>query len=137
MVKIYLGGPMAQGQRPDGRDHVPAARLEAFDRAEVWLRAKAVYWLPKVGLDRFDTIMVYNPATVYRTWPNRTREEAMRIDIRELTHCRLLLLLQGWDRSPGCWLETRAAAEFGIPTYTLIRRARGGFDFAKVELPQL
>jgi hypothetical protein len=128
---------MAKGQRPAGRDRIPAWRLAAFEAVEAWLRSKAAHWLPKVGRDRFEPIQVYNPATVYRTWPERTRQLALRLDIRRLTECDLLLLLPGWDRSHGCWLESRNAAEFGIPTYTLIRRARGGFDFARVELPEL
>jgi len=132
VVRVYLAGPMAAGTLQDGRDRIPARRLAAFDHAEAWLRRKAAHWLPEVGRAEFEALMLYNPATVYRSWPQNPRTWAIAHDIGNLVTCQLLLVLPGWERSRGCHCETHVAAECGIPTWSLSRHGRG-YNFAKVE----
>jgi hypothetical protein len=128
---------MAAGTLQDGRDRIPARRLAAFDHAEAWLRRKAAYWLPKVGLDKFEPVQIYNPATVYRTWPLRSRHLALRYDVRHLTECDVLLLLPGWEGSEGCLVECRVADAIGVQKYQMLPTRTRSWALAKVEIPDL
>ena len=44
-------------------------------------------------------------------------DERLRADISELLSCDALLLLDGWQRSPGARLEVEVALQCGLTVY--------------------
>lgn len=86
-IKAYISGPMT-GIAEDNKP--------AFDAMAKTLRA--------IGIE------VVNPAEVAaESW-----HAAMRQDIRMLCECSHLVLLQGWENSPGSHLELHIAHRLGI-----------------------
>lgn len=91
-MMLYVAGPMTG---------YPEYNFPAFYAAEERL----------VGLG-FD---VHNPAWkgVLDGW---TWADYMRVDIRELTHCHGIYLLDHWWKSPGARFEHSVASQLGMST---------------------
>lgn len=87
---VYVAGPMTG---------IPDHNFPAFNAAEDRL----------VGLG----FEVHNPATkgVIEGW---TWEDYMRVDLRELTLCDGIFLLNGWWKSPGAKLEQFVASSLNM-----------------------
>lgn len=88
--RIYISGPMTG---------LPELNFPAFFEAARELRA--------VGY------VVINPAEVNPDLMAR-REDCLRADIRALTHCDGLALLDGWERSAGARREVDDALAMGF-----------------------
>lgn len=90
MVRTYIAGPMT------GIDHF---NKPAFDAKAAELRAN--------GIDVFNPAENGLPSTAL--WA-----EHMRVDIRELTQCTHIYMLEGWLGSRGARLEHHIAHELGL-----------------------
>lgn len=93
---IYISGPM---------EGVENHNESAFERAERMLHA--------FGYD------VVNPHKIlcdesYMITKEPTRQDYYRKDIRALTHCTDIMMLNGWSRSHGAQLERQIAYEMGL-----------------------
>ena len=88
--RFYIAGPMT--------GH-PEFNHPAFHAKAAELRAQ--------GLDVFNPAENGLPADA--SWSDH-----MRVDIRELTHCTHIYMLDGWQASKGARLENRIAHELGM-----------------------
>jgi hypothetical protein len=90
--KIYLAGPMSG---------IPDWNYPAFDQAAMRLRA--------AGYE------VKNPADNHGRRTDLPRATYLRTAVRQVTRCRAIALLPGWEESPGARLEVAVAEELGLP----------------------
>jgi hypothetical protein len=119
MVRVYLAGPMSDSQDANGVDHVPAARLAAFERAELWLRTNGLTWLPIVHRGAGEAVAVFNPADEYRRCPFITRHACIRRDMKILADSEIIFALDGYQKSVGCALELAVALHMGLAGWHL------------------
>lgn len=94
-LRCYISGPMTG--RPD-------LNFPAFHAAAAKLRA--------AGID------AVNPAEINPD-PDKTWEQCMRADIRELVTCDAVALLPGWGDSRGALLEHLIAYRLGMRIATI------------------
>ena len=88
--RTYLSGPMSG---------VPELNMPAFRAVAAAMRARG--------------IEVVSPAEVSPD-PDATWEDALRADVRALTGCDAIALMDGWSTSRGARLEFHVAAELGL-----------------------
>ncbi|MGA0610530.1 DUF4406 domain-containing protein [Caldimonas sp. KR1-144] len=91
MPKIYLAGPMTG---------LPELNFPSFNHFASVLRA--------IGHE------VVNPAEINGLATEKSWQECMRDDIRELVGCDAIALLPGWQRSTGANLELHIAHRLGM-----------------------
>ena len=93
MKKVYLSGPMTGYENHN---------FSEFDRMTEKLEA--------FGYE------VVNPASLSVDFniENPTRQDYYRKDIRALTYCDTILMLEGWERSHGAQFERYVALELGL-----------------------
>lgn len=97
IMKIYISGSM-QGQSDHG--------FEQFNNAAKQLREK------------FPNFEIINPAELPRPidYSGSPWAKCLKRDIKELMNCDYLILLEGWELSPGASLEKHIANLLGIIT---------------------
>jgi nucleoside 2-deoxyribosyltransferase len=85
MKRIYVAGPMTG---------YPDLNFPLFHSVAAELRSR--------GLD------VVNPAEL-NSDPSKSWHACMRVDIRELVTCDIIVMLPGWEQSKGATLERHIA----------------------------
>ena len=90
---VYISGPMS------GYEDF---NCPAFDRAEAKLRKRG--W------------RTINPAD-HGIVPDWSWGDYLRLDIRELSYCDSIYMLNGWASSKGARLERHIAKELGMTVY--------------------
>jgi len=88
---VYIAGPMSG---------LPNDNREAFYAAERRLR--------KLG---YQTV---NPARLHGHGPRKAWAEYLKLDLREMVLCDLVVLLPGWEESRGATLECAVATMLEI-----------------------
>lgn len=96
--KMYVSGPIS------GYD--PEERIEAFERAAK--RAEAMGY------------KAVNP--MESQMDDRTWEEYMRRDIKELCGCDAILMMKGWEKSKGAKAEKYVAETIGMEVFYMIEK---------------
>lgn len=88
-MKLYIAGPMTG---------LPSLNFPAFHAAAATLRAAGH--------------VAVNPAEIN---PDMTAEwtDCMFEDLKQLTHCDGIVMLQGWEKSPGAQIERLWAGRTG------------------------
>ncbi len=95
-MTIYLAGPMTG---------IPGHNTPAFDAAEERLLALGY--------------TVVSPARMLRKNPDDTLRQHFSRDCQAICESDLIVLLEGWERSPGVAVELALAKYLGIPYGTL------------------
>lgn len=101
-LRAYISGPMS--------GHADLNRA-AFDTAKHALQGRGYQVVSPHGLAVTPTDG--EDLTEPQIWL-----AAMAQDLRALGECDLVLLLPGWEKSPGAVIEAIAARRLNIPTYT-------------------
>lgn len=91
MTVLYLSGPMTG---------IPESNHPEFNSVAAQLRALG--------------FTVENPAENQPTRPLMTWSEWMRLSIAQMMKADRVVLLRGWEDSPGAKLEFKIASELGI-----------------------
>lgn len=89
--KMYLSGPMTG---------LPKFNYPAFAEAATVLRERG--------------ITVVSPHEALGGHGDRSREEYMRQDLKEMLECHAVCLLDGYELSPGALLEVEVARQCGM-----------------------
>ena len=100
---VYVAGPMR------GIEHF---NFPAFDQAAEWLRGKRsdLYVVSPADMDR---ALGFNEEEEDVVVDSAFIADAMRRDLRVVTHCHSLLLLRGWEDSTGANNEAFVARACG------------------------
>jgi hypothetical protein len=100
----YVSGPMR---------NYPRWNYDAFDDAAAFLTRRGENVISPADIDR--ELGVDENAAELPDW--FTLEDAMRRDLKAVTGCDALLLLQGWVKSVGATREVLTAVWCGLPVY--------------------
>jgi len=100
MTRAYIAGPISG---------MPNLNRAAFDEAAA-----------RLMLAGYGAV---NPHDINAAYPNPTRSEAMRRDIKVLVDCDAICLLAGHDESKGAVLELSIALALGL---TVLDMSLGG-----------
>lgn len=90
--KVYISGKMTGLQD---------LNIKKFNEAETKLRSNG--FIP------------VNPHKILPYHPNRTWEEYMKADIKELMTCDIIAVLDDWKNSKGAIVEVKTALTVGMP----------------------
>lgn len=88
---------------------VPDLNRVKFDQAENYLRFR---------FGNGDNVMIINPHTILHNH-DKTWESFMRVDLRYMLKCNIVVVLDDWNKSRGAIIEVLLAGIVAIPVYTL------------------
>lgn len=111
-MRVYICGPMRG---------YPEFNFPAFDVAEETLR-HAVWngeTFETVNPARMDREVGFDPTDGDTDVTERFVEDALRRDIAQITECKGLVLLDGWENSTGANLELSVARNIGLRIFRL------------------
>lgn len=96
--RVYISGPI-DSKKLNGEPYDIEERKREFEKVERRLRKQG-----------------YRPVNPFKNGvdENAHWREHMRKDIRLLTHCDIILLMDGWEYSKGCRLELDVATTIGM-----------------------
>lgn len=93
-MKFYLSGPMTG---------LPQFNYPLFAEVSTKLRAAG--------------LTVFSPHEALGGHGDRTREEYMREDLKQLLECDAIILLPDWEKAAGAILEVDIADQCGLDVY--------------------
>lgn len=94
-LRLYLAGPMTG---------LPEHNYPAFNALAAKWRDRGYY--------------IWNPTESFNGRTDLPRNDYLRNDIRALVNeAQAIMLMPGWEHSPGARLELAIAQEFGLPAY--------------------
>ena len=96
MKIVYISGPMEGCENHN---------ITSFQKMENYLSSKGYS-----VVNPFDILVDER----FKTSEKETRRDYMRKDIREITFCSSIMMLNGWSRSHGAQLERTVAIEMGL-----------------------
>lgn len=94
-MRVYIAGPMTG---------LPDFNYPAFHAAEAYVRANTEW-------------QVENPARHFGGRQDLPYEQYMREAVRSLTYCDAIMLLSGWEASPGARFELTVARKLGLDVF--------------------
>lgn len=103
-VRVYVAGPMTG---------LPRWNFDAFAEAAAWLRTRGAEVTSPHEIDLADG---FDPDSDGAGFDLR---RALERDVEEVLAADLVVLLDGWEDSPGALVEVLTAEGAGIPTVTL------------------